>query len=302
MLSTIYGTEFGTQESIAWVICNNNPNYGPDIFEMPKPFAGKTGKIISDDRSQPCYDDHQICMQRMENYVADESGYVDFMSHYRKYEKDYENVIWANYYGRTTNELDLIRSDKLILCNTSFEESLFHYAVAFAFDELTAEDIDNHSEIWWFDHHHVDGVDTTRWKEYWYTHYHDKMKHAFATGELKYFWQLNYMHWDLHKALIGRYDIDPTNISITHKEDVQRIYDTRKQDYSAPLNQIAMHWESDANFLQVNDPDWTTQIEEIIDYLELQHTEQIYKNLQKLKEHITPKREWFEKTFLKSLS
>lgn len=297
MLTTIYGCEFGTQEGIHWVLCNNNPRLGPEFFEIGLPYGAPLGKAINDNREFDCYHDHEICMQRMENYDMDKNYFVDFMDHFRKYEKDYDNVLWANYYGRTKDCFMLIKSDKLILCNTDFAESFFYYVTGFAHKELEFKDIDNHSEIWWFDHHHVDGKDTTKWKEYWYKYYHDKMKKHFIDGKLKYFWQLNFAHWDLHKSLAGRSDIDPRDICLRSYEDPSVLWDTRILDQSQAPEQIQFHREHKVDFLEVKDPCWFDQIDEICDYVGILDKRYVYENLNYYAEHLRPKKEWFEKMY-----
>ena len=94
-------------------------------------------------------------MQRMENLtngqqekmdqvqLAFENESVDFISHYRKYEQEFDHVVWANYYGRTSNIYSRIEgADKVVFCPTNFLESFTHYITGYAFGTNNPKDID----------------------------------------------------------------------------------------------------------------------------------------------------------------
>lgn len=292
MLITIYGCEFGPQESIAWILCDRSSTHGPQMFEL-----GHNNKIVNENRESKYYNLHQVCMQRMENYDPDENNYVNFLQDYRYYEEEFQNVVWANYYGRTKSPFSLIKTDKLIYCDTTFIESFFYYVVGFAHQPLKFEDIDRDSDIWWFDHHHVDGKDTTRWKEIWYSTYHEKMKKLFECGDLKYFWQLNFLHWDLHKSLFGKIDKDPFDLKINEQDDYEKIWDVKLADYSQSTDQKNFHIKNNADMLLVHDNEWIHKIDEICDYTNVTNKRLVYENLNTYMSHVHSKRQWFEKIY-----
>ena len=312
MLSIFYGHDLGAPESLSWLLCQEE-NIGPQIFEFDSNVNNANrgrlfNKIISDVRENKYFDDHYLCMQRMENLTNGDIGKngpsdpkmhnesVDFISHYRKYEQEFEHVVWANYFGRTSNIYSRIEgADKVVFCKQPFVETFTHYITGYAFGEQQHSDIDAASKIWYEDHHHLDGKDTTQWKEYWYRLYHKKMHDAFDAGELKYMWQLNFMHWDLCNALTeGRGD--PEKIELNAHDDLDRIWDFRRRDYMEQSID-EQFYTSNSDKLLIESDNWVDDLDEVLDYLEIDKTKNMQYNIECYEYLVNQKREWVHKTF-----
>ena len=292
MLSIIYGHDLGTPESIAWLLCEEN-NIGPQIFQFDVNVNNDNGRLfnktISDIRvNNKYFDDHNLCMQRMENLtngptgkngpsqLAFENESVDFISHYRKYEQEFDHVVWANYYGLHHIYSRIEGADKVVFCSTNFLESFTHYITGYAFGTNNHKDIDLASEIWYKDHHLLDGKDTTQWKEYWYKLYHKKMHDAHDSGELKYMWQLNLMHWDLCNAItLGKGD--PENIKLNAHDDLDRLWDDRIADVMTDT--VDEQFNTSNSDIIDKSENWLDDLDEILDYLQIDKTENMQYNI-----------------------
>lgn len=296
MLSIIYGHENGTPESISWLLCEEQ-NIGPQVFELDVSLNTDKlfNRIICDNRNTKPMHDHMICMQRMENFGDDS---VNFIDHFRIMEEQYDHVVWANYFGRTKNLQSVITgADKLVFCKVDFLEVMLHYTTGYAFTPMTLENIDHHSEIWYQDHHWVDGHDTTQWRELWYSLYHDKMKQHFVDGDLKYMWQLNFAHWDLCHAILRGKDV--RDVHLIDSTDLDRLWTNKLQDYSdnSVITQYNINVQAGVDCILIDKPDWIDDIPKILDYLEIPHTRGIDANIERYRSVIEPKKEWFYKTF-----
>ncbi len=312
MLSIIYGHDLGAPESIAWLLCQEE-NIGPQIFKFDSDVNNANrgrlfNKVISDNRESKYFDDHYLCMQRMENLTNGSVGKlgpsqpelenesVDFISHYRKYEEQFEHVVWANYFGRTSNIYSRIEgADKVVICRQPFIETFTHYITGYAFGEQQHSDIDTASKIWYEDHHHLDGQDTTRWKEYWYRLYHKKMHDAFDAGELKYMWQLNFMHWDLCNALVEQNHKDPEKVELNAHDDLDRIWDDRKK--VTMEDGIGEQFKVNSDKLLIKSENWLDDLDEVLDYLEIDKTQNMQYNIDNYAYLMEQKRDWVQKTF-----
>jgi hypothetical protein len=304
MLIAIYGREMGTAECITWLLCEEE-GVGPQIFTIEPLIRQEDGlfsRIITDDRDLPEFIDHNICSQRIENSRGKTLCFIDS---YRKYTSQFQHVIWGSHYACIKNPRTVFTGlDRLILCKTDLIVSMFHYLSGFAFNPISDEEhFERDCALWWQDHTFVDGDLTSRWKEVWYGTYHDRIKQQFIDGELKYMWQLNFIFWDLHKAILNE-EKNLDNIELEPHDNTTRIWETKLKEFGdEPQDDlIATHKEAGVDFLQVNDPDWTSQLDEILDYLKIKKSKTIEHNLEQYKTLIEPKREWFEEAFSKELA
>ena len=289
MLTAIYGDKNGTQDSIAWWLCEED-NIGPQIYNAP----WRTGKIqakfdnpnlgtlVEDCR---LYEEHDETMRLMEN-TSD-----DFLQPWRQHESAHTNLVWSNYFGCLLNPQQKIISDKLILCRESQQEDCFHYMISHAFKMLTADKIDDDSEVWWRDHVYVDGKHIGDWHKVWYSLYHNKMLTAHSEGKLRYMWQLNYMHWDLFHALAeGK---DTGGIELCSPHDYHRLF----QEKLEPQPNVIEQTINSNTGLVVDDPNWFTSADAILDYLDIAWTDSLRQNLTEYTDVYTQKRQWYDERF-----
>lgn len=283
----IYGDKNGTQDSIAWWLCEE-PDVGPQIYNAPWRSGNiqaefndpMLGTLVEDCRT---YEDHDETMRLMENI----SG--DFLAPWRQHCEWHPTLIWSNYFGALYDPKQKIMATKLILCNESHEEDCFHYIISHAFKLLSRSKVEDDTEVWWRDHVYVDGKDIGDWKNVWYNKYHNEMLKAFDNGELKYMWQLNFAHWDLFHALQQGHD----NIILESHDNYTRLF---KEKLENDFDGISQTIKNNTG-LVVEDPNWFTQADQILDYLELSWTDSLRKNLNDYIEVYKRKRMWYNEKF-----
>ena len=292
MITVIYGTKNGTQDSIAWWLCQK-PGIGPQVYTGPRyKFNGKAdeGTGLVNDAFR--HDEHTECHRLMENIRG------DIIAPMRPLEKDYDMLIWSNYFGNLKYYDQKIDCDKLVICQQSSLEDCFQYVMAHAFTPMTKEDVDDHSELWWTDHKLLYGEVTDSWKDQWYSKYHKKMHDEFDKGNLKYMWQLNFMHWDLHEKLIVG---DDTPIEMEDADNVKRLLLDKILDSNETMTDVMLNHNPGA--LIVEDPHWFKgqKPHMILEYLEISESPQLRDTLEYYTDAYWKRREWFDDLVRKTL-
>ena len=305
MLTVVYGTYNGTQDSIAWWLCNSmTKNIGPQVYEfVPDLFhralpplrdrqwsgtANNDSALVSDASR---HKEHTECHRLMENIRG------DIIAPMRPLEKDYDMLVWSNYFGDLLYPDQKIECDKLIICNQDTYEDAFHYMVSHAFRVLTKEFIDKHSEIWWTDYKSVDSKVTNNWKKVWYDTYHQKMHDEFDKGNLLYMWQLNYMHWDVNSLINGE-DIKPT---LEPADNLKRLLFERLLDNKQPTRLDQTLW-SNPGSLYVCDPNWFNSANKILEFLKVERCNKLDETLDRYKYEYKIRRDWFDSLVRKTFS
>jgi hypothetical protein len=169
--------------------------------------------------------------------------------------------------------------------------------ISHAFKMLTAEGIDDDSDVWWRDHVYVDGEHIGDWHRLWYSLYHDQMLTAHAEGKLRYMWQLNYMHWDLFHALAeGK---DTSGIKLCSPYDYYRLFQEKLDESDFAFENIPDIEQTINNNtgLVVDDPQWFSSADVILDYLDIAWTDSLKQNLQEYIQMYTQKRQWYDERF-----
>lgn len=296
MISVIYGTLNGTQDSIAWWL-NSHNEVGPQIYSGGStrgptwigsgtdPWEGKPSDyspLILDNSRH--IDEYMECHRRMENIRG------DIIEPMRKFEKDYDMLIWSNFFGELKYADQKIECDKLIICEESKEEDAFHYMMNHAFRTIEEEDIEQHSKVWWTDHKLVDGNITDQWKDIWYKKYQPQMYDAFHKGDLKYMWQLNFMHWDLNNYIRG----DDKEPQLKEPDDYFAVLDDKLSIDVGNSSKITYEANPSALYIKDHRASWIDQIDEITDFL-LPGKVWNYKLLDQYKSAYNTRRNWFDK-------
>lgn len=296
MITVVYGTHNGTQDSVAWWLCNSmTKNVGPQIYEfLPDRYEwsgtadNHSALILDSIRSQ---DEYLECHRLMENVEG------DIIAPIRKFEKDYDMLLWSNFFGALKYPEQKIDCDKLIICDQDVYEDAFHYTVSHAFRVLTKEFIDKHSEIWWKDHKFVNGNVTDNWKKVWYDTYHQKMHDEFNKGNLLYMWQLNYMHWDVNSLVEGN-DIKPT---LEPADNLKRLLCEKLIDRATDGVHTDRTLWANPDALFIRDPCWFKKADKILEFLEIERCNKLVEKLDKYKYEYTIRRDWFDSIVKKTL-
>ena len=305
MLTVVYGTYGGTQDSIAWWLCNSmTQNIGPQVYEfvpdlyyraLPplrnRQWSGKANNDTALVLDAVRHKEHTECHRLMENIRG------DIIAPMRPLEKDYDMLVWSNYFGDLLYPDQKIECDKLIICNQDTYEDAFHYMVSHAFRVLTKEFIDKHSEIWWTDHKLVNDKVTDNWKKVWYDTYHQKMHDEFDKGNLLYMWQLNYMHWDVNSLINGE-DIKPT---LEPADNLKRLLFERLLDNKQPTRLDQTLW-SNPGSLYVCDPNWFNSANKILEFLKVERCNKLDETLDRYKYEYKIRRDWFDSLVRKTFS
>ena len=287
MIVSIYGDRNGTQDSIAWWLCEEE-GIGPQIYNAPWR-SGKIqaqfenpllGTLVEDIRT---YDEHDETMRLMENVPG------DFLTPWYKFSEWNNILIWSNYFGAMCEPSQTVPGDRVILANADALEDCFHYVISHAFKLLTAKKVDDDSEVWWQDHVFVGGEDLGVWKELWYGRYHKQALRDFSDKKLKYMWQLNFMHWDLYHAIQnGREEIE-----MIPADNLDRLFQEKLQNDYGSIEQTI---KTNPNALVVNTPFWY-DADNILDYLEISWTNSLRNNILDYSKVYRQKRDWFDKTY-----
>ena len=300
MITVVYGAHNGTQDSIAWWLCNSmTKNIGPQVYKFlpdSKRWNGKaqhidgllySGLVIDAVR----HDEYIECHRLMENVEG------DIIAPMRKFEKDYDMLIWSNFFGDLKYPEQKIDCDKLIICDEDAYEDCFHYVLNHAYSPLPDNDtIDNHTELWWSDHKVVNDNVTDNWKKVWYDNYHQKMHDEFDKGNLLYMWQLNYMHWDVNSLVEGN-DIKPT---LEPADNLKRLLFEKFFSKGSVTTDKTLWANPDA--LYIRDPHWFNKADKILEFLEIERCNKINEALDKYKYEYTIRRDWFDSLVKKTLS
>lgn len=306
MITAIYGNKNGTQDSIAWWLCEE-PHLGPQIYVAPwknpterhrKQFDNPMlGTLAEDQRDFQYSDLHIQTLRIMENQPR-----ADFLSPMRPIESEFQNLIWSNYFGAMVEPKYTIPADRVIICQQTHLEDCFHYVISHAFKLLNEKYINAHSEVWWMDHVYVDGNDVGDWKRIWYQHYHERCLSDYHSGQLKYMWQLNYLHWDLMQELLDNTG-NELNCQLTPADDLDRLFKDKLMPESQPTgvpeeqDLILETMEFNPDALIVQDPLWSDQADEILEYLGVSWTDTLRENLAGYQSAYQSKRQWFDTTF-----
>ena len=287
MITVIYGTKNGTQDSIAWWLCEQ-PGIGPQVYKAPfyeYPWEGKPHGYSGLVNDAFRHEEHTECHRLMENIEG------DIIAPMRKHEGAYDMLVWSNYFGNLEYPRQKIECDKLIVCEQSTYEDAFHYVITHAFKTLDHDEIIDDSELWWTDHKLVNGEVTDNWKELWYGKYEQQMHDALDAGELKYMWQLNFMHWDLHHAIVNGHD----KAELSPPDNLKRLLVEKliNQDENTQTDLVVNY---NPGCLYVKDPSWWDNGIPfmIADYLEVEVTDKLKSTLQDYIEAYKPRKEWFD--------
>ena len=95
MITVIYGTKNGTQDSIAWWLCEQ-PGIGPQVYKAPfyeYPWEGKPHGYSGLVNDAFRHEEHTECHRLMENIEG------DIIAPMRKHEGAYDMLVWSNYFG-----------------------------------------------------------------------------------------------------------------------------------------------------------------------------------------------------------
>lgn len=306
MITAIYGNKNGTQDSIAWWLCEE-PQLGPQIYVAPwkspterhrKKFDNPMLGTLAEDQREVEYSDlHIETLRIMENEPL-----VDFLAPLRTVESEFQQLIWSNYFGAMVDPAYKIPADRVIICQQSYLEDCFHYVISHAFKLLTEERIADDSEVWWMDHVYVNGTDVGDWKKIWYQHYHQRCLSDYQAGKLKYMWQLNYLHWDLMQAILKNKGRE-LHCQLTPADDLDRLFrDKLRPEFqttgvSEEQDLILETIKHNPGALIVQDPIWFEQADAILDYLGIAWTSGLQENLSSYQDAYRSKREWFDTTF-----
>lgn len=293
MITVIYGTKNGTQNSIAWWLCNAE-GVGPQIYNATfqehtwHGSANKNSGLINDAYRHP---EHTECHRLMENIRG------DIIAPMRKLESDFKMLVWSNYFGCLEYPDQKIDCDKLIICEQSNYEDAFHYCMSHAFKTLDHNEIDSDSELWWTDHKQVNGEITDNWKELWYGKYHQAMHDAFDNNELKYMWQLNFMHWDLAHCLEHNKPID---IELTEHDNIKRLLVDKICNPNDNTSTDILLWHN-KDALIVKDPTWfEVRPNMILEYLELENCVKLKTALNDYIDAYRVRKDWFDELVAKT--
>jgi hypothetical protein len=270
----IYQTVNAHAPAIHWWL-TQDPRFGPQLYEGLDPVCNgeRIGSIVQEIRDDEIdaslYNIHQESLREMENKKAI-NGIVDCTSSYFSSINNYEYPVWSNYFGCTQYPNSVPLGDKLLFAKSTIKDDAMFYITQYAFNDMSEEDIYDHSQIWWEDHKLLAGEVLDNWKEIWYRDYHNQCIEDFHNGKLKYMWQLNFAHWDLHNMLVN----DKTSFALDYSFERLFIEKHKTDDFNAEQNSIKSMIENNVDHLLV-DVEWFNKTNIILDYLEISNSKEL---------------------------
>lgn len=241
MRITIYdgSTMIGSAMAAAF---NIEKLFGPTIFHYTwqPDLAGRfQNKDILVWHNRPKSDQigHLETLRHMEVDTLNSQSEITFLDGYfEKFEEEFEHVVWANYFGNVNHKhYKFVHHDKLIICDQSAPMQAFHYQLNTQSKVITTEkQIRDHTEHWRTDHVELNGEHTSDWINIWNDNFHDQAVKDMNDGKLKYFWQLNRLHWAVFKEDNWQDAKDKMPSVQDMEADVERCYlnfSTKRQDY-----------------------------------------------------------------------
>ena len=274
----------------------SDKSFGPKIYEwmcidQPGIWEGKVeNHPVNAKRDRSIELGHLHTLQLMDNEKLDADGNITFLDGYfEKFESQFDNQLWSNWWGSISHKKPkFIHHDKLILCKTTKLDAAMQYATNSILKTITSEDdIDKSTEFWRMDHVETHKKDIGTWTETWHKHWHERCKELFRDGQLKYFYQLNRLHWAVFKQPLEEvkmYTIDDA------KEVVRAMY----ADFDS--NHIQHLYNANPDALLV-DSNWMHNLYEIEEYLETKFTIDQLRNVKKYMEHHQLRLEYFKQEF-----
>ena len=277
---TIYCSVNSTAPCLHWWLCNDK-RFGPQAYYIPdqQPNGKHIGSLVLEDRDDihvpiDVYHQHQKTHQNMEN-LRPNGTFIDFTQPFEKYNDKYKHVVWSNYFGSIYQSSWKIQSDYSIIIDSTIEDFIFNYVSVYAFIPLDVAKSERDSRIWYEDHTILDNEFVNEWKTLWYEKYHPQVLQQFEDGKLKYMWQLNYAHWDLHHAIIDGKD----KIDLDFSE--HRLFDKFKDDEEIIFNKDVIKTNTDSLIINT---DWHNNTSQILEYIgessspELEESLKVYSN------------------------
>jgi hypothetical protein len=270
----IYQTVNAHAPAIHWWLAQD-PRFGPQLYEGLDPVCSgeRIGSIVQEIRDdnidKRIYDTHQESLREMENKEA-VNGLVDCTSLYFNTLTDYKHLVWSNYFGCTKYPNSVPLSNKLLFARSTIKDDAMFYITQYAFNDMSEEDIYDHSQIWWEDHKLLAGEVLDNWKEIWYRDYHNQCIEDFHNGKLKYMWQLNFAHWDLHNMLVEN------KSKFTLDYSIERLFKEKHKtdDFNAEQNSIKSMIENNVDHLLV-DVEWFNNTDVILNYLGIENSKEL---------------------------
>lgn len=245
---------------------------------------------VSADRDYSIKCGHLDTLQIMDNETLDDDGNITFLDGYfEKWTDKYQHQLWSNWWGSISHKSPkFIHHDKLILCKTKKIDAAMHYSTASILKKITSiEDIDKSTEFWRMDHVETHKQNIGDWLDNWNTHWDARAKQAFLDGELRYFYQLNRLHWAVFKQPLDEvkmYTIEEAKQCVI---DLFNNFDDQHMNHVIRANPDAL----------VVDADWMYNLEPIQDYLGLTFTPEQLNNIQRHAQHYELRKEYFKAEF-----
>ena len=208
----------------------------------------------------------------------------------------YENVVWANWFGTVSAKYPKLNNhDKLILCQTRRFDAAMNYCCEVAMRPISLGDVDLSTENWRMDHVEQYGSNIGEWTDLWYNNWHEQCKNDYADGKLKYFFQLNHLHWDLFHTIKGiktdkvkMYTIDQTT------DVVREVYKGGAGTFDSTHMGRVIETNPDG---LVIDSMWHSNLEPIQDHLSMTFNDKQLSNISRYKTQCQKKIDYFKEHF-----
>ena len=279
--------------------------YGPKMFRWMWDTHsyydedGVTQKNILADRDWAIDSGYLNSIQAMENECGNgteilQTTFLD--GFFEQFGGPWNNVVWANWFGTVSAKYPKLNNhDKLILCQTSRFDAVMNYCCEGVMRPILLEDIDLSTENWRMDHVEQYGSNIGEWTDLWYNNWHEQCKNDYADGKLKYFFQLNRLHWDLFHTIKGiktdkvkMYTIDQTN------DVLREVYEGGPGQFDSTHMDRVIETNPDG---LVIDSKWHSNLQPIQDHLSMTFNDKQLSNINRYIIQCQKKVDYFKEHF-----
>lgn len=261
-----------------------------------------TYKNIVSDRDWAIDSGYLNSIQAMENECGNgteilQTTFLD--GFFEQFGGPWNNVVWANWFGTVSAKYPKLNNhDKLILCQTSRFDAAMNYCCEVAMRPLTeieTNPVDLSTENWRMDHVEQYGSNIGEWTDLWYNNWHEQCKNDYADGKLKYFFQLNHLHWDLFHTIKGIKTDKVKMYTIEQTTDVVReVY--RGGDGTFDSTHMGRVIETNPDGLVI-DSMWHSNLQPIQDHLLMTFNDKQLSNISRYAAQCQKKVDYFKEHF-----
>lgn len=215
-----------------------------------------------------------------------------------KWQYGFNRMVWANFFGvPTAKKINFFNTvDKFITITTDPLDNVMRYAVISAMKPVDIDYLKFSTQIWIDDHVTMNDHDITQFSKVWHDDFMEMCIKKIESGEIKYWFQTNRLHWNVYEAIRNNQPL--SSVHIPTQDDLikycNKLYNgPKKPDYA-----------QDTKGSIVLDKYWYKELDLLFDRLEISDQKTIdymASAAENFRMHYESKREYFDRNILPHL-